>query len=235
MIHYGMWVPILVKLVANCYSLLSVYSAVLSVSGLLLNICIFHCFWRINHFTSCVTRLERSFSFIWQLKLQAMHSFGFLYSINIINTSYMFIRPHIISCYSNITGSGYYVFCVDRVSVKQSLFVYLSQSFSLIFALCTGPLKVQIRPAYHLDLLSEGWCIDLSSSMCIDTVVGRQEELPARKKLSGGVLAWSSVWSVVQMICIWSSWCHCHPVISCFSKIQKGLPFWCRLTRVVLE
>jgi len=23
----------------------------------------------------------------------------------------------------------------------------------------------------------------------------------------------------VQMICIWSSWCHCHPIISCFIKI----------------
>jgi len=31
------------------------------------------------------------------------------------------------------------------------------------------------------------------------------------KKLSDGVLVWLSVWSVVQMICIWSRWCHCHP------------------------
>ena len=37
------------------------------------------------------------------------------------------------------------------------------------------------------------------------------------------------------MICIWSSWCHCHPIISCSSKIQNGLPCWCRLTQVVLE
>jgi len=36
-------------------------------------------------------------------------------------------------------------------------------------------------------------------------LVGRQEEHPAHKKLSDGVLAWLSVWSVVQMICIWSS------------------------------
>jgi len=36
-------------------------------------------------------------------------------------------------------------------------------------------------------------------------LVGRQEEHPARKKLSDGFLAWLSVWSVVQMICIWSS------------------------------
>jgi len=37
------------------------------------------------------------------------------------------------------------------------------------------------------------------------------------------------------MICIWSSWCHCHPIISCSSKIQNGLPFWYRLIQVVLE
>jgi len=39
----------------------------------------------------------------------------------------------------------------------------------------------------------------------------------------------------VQMICIWSSWCYCHPITCCSSKIQNGLPFWCRLTKVVLE
>jgi len=66
-------------------------------------------------------------------------------------------------------------------------------------------------------------------------LVGHQEEHPARKKLSDGVLVWLSVWSVAQMISIWSSWCHCHPIISCFSKIQNGLPFWCQLTQVVPE
>ena len=35
-------------------------------------------------------------------------------------------------------------------------------------------------------------------------VVGRQEGHPARKKLSGGVLVWLSVWREVQT-CIWSS------------------------------
>jgi len=46
---------------------------------------------------------------------------------------------------------------------------------------------------------------------------------------------WGTVWSEVQMICIRCSWGYCHPIISCSSKIQNGLPFWCRLTRVVLE
>jgi len=35
-------------------------------------------------------------------------------------------------------------------------------------------------------------------------LVGRQEGHPACKNLSGGVLAWLSVWSEVQ-ICIWLS------------------------------
>jgi len=56
-------------------------------------------------------------------------------------------------------------------------------------------------------------------------LVKRQKEHLACKKLSDEVLALLSVWSKVQMICIWSSWCYCHPIISCFSKIQIGLTF----------
>jgi len=56
-------------------------------------------------------------------------------------------------------------------------------------------------------------------------VVWHLEEHLACKKLSHEVLAWLSVWSKVQMICIWSSWCHCQPVISCFINIQNGLTF----------
>jgi len=62
-------------------------------------------------------------------------------------------------------------------------------------------------------------------------LVGRQEEYPACKKTEW----WGTGWSEVQMICIWFSWCHCHPIISCFSKIQNGLPVWCRLTQAVQE
>jgi len=36
-------------------------------------------------------------------------------------------------------------------------------------------------------------------------LVGRQEEHPACEKLSDEVLVWLSVWSKVEMICIWSS------------------------------
>jgi len=56
-------------------------------------------------------------------------------------------------------------------------------------------------------------------------LVGRQEEHPACKKMSDEMLALLSVWNEVQMICIWSSYCHCHPIISCLIKIQAGLTF----------
>ena len=47
----------------------------------------------------------------------------------------------------------------------------------------------------------------------------------SHRDFSDEVLAWLSVWSEVQMTCIWSSWCHCHLIISCFIKIQIGLTF----------
>jgi len=56
-------------------------------------------------------------------------------------------------------------------------------------------------------------------------LVRRQEGHRPVKNLSGEILAWLSVWSKVQMICVWSSWCHCHPIISSSSKIQNGYTF----------
>jgi len=63
--------------------------------------------------------------------------------------------------------------------------------------------------------------------------VGHQEQRTWKIE-RWGALAWLSVWSKVQMICISSSWCHCHPTISCFTKIQTGLTS-ASLTQVVLE
>jgi len=48
----------------------------------------------------------------------------------------------------------------------------------------------------------------------------RKSTRPARNWV-----AWLSVWSAVYMICMWSSCWHCHPIISCFIKIQIDLTF----------
>jgi len=55
-------------------------------------------------------------------------------------------------------------------------------------------------------------------------LVGRQEGHPACKKLSGGVLAWLSVWSEVQT-CIMAQLMPLPLTVSCFSKIQIGFTF----------
>ena len=65
-------------------------------------------------------------------------------------------------------------------------------------------------------------------------LVGRQEGHPACKKVSGGVLAWLSVWSEVQT-CVWPSWWHGHSLSLASVKSGLVVPFWYRLTRVVRE
>jgi len=65
------------------------------------------------------------------------------------------------------------------------------------------------------------WKKSLPSVLCtVGWAAGRASGL---WKLSGVVLAWLSAWSEV------------HPFMSCSSKIQNGLPFWRRLTQIVLE
>jgi len=71
-----------------------------------------------------------------------------------------------------------------------------------------------------------------SAFSALTLLVGRQEGHPACKKLSGGVLAWLSVWSEVQT-CIWSSSCHCHSLSLASVKSRLVLPFWYWLTQVV--
>ena len=76
----------------------------------------------------------------------------------------------------------------------------------------------------------------LCAFSALTLLVGWQEGHPACKKLSGGVLAWLSVWSEVQT-CIWPSWCHCHCHSLSLASVKSRLvfPFWYRLTRVVPE
>jgi len=57
-------------------------------------------------------------------------------------------------------------------------------------------------------------------------LVGRQEEYPACwVNLSDEVLARLSACSKVQMICVWSSLYHCHPIISCSNWNPEWLTF----------
>jgi len=51
----------------------------------------------------------------------------------------------------------------------------------------------------HLFSVLRGYCFAFSA---LTVLLGRQEEHPSCKRLSDEVLAWLSVWSEVQMICM---------------------------------
>ena len=64
--------------------------------------------------------------------------------------------------------------------------------------------------------------------------LGGRKGIRPVKNWSGGVLAWSSVWSEVQT-CIWPNRCHCHSLSLASVKSRLVLPFCYQLTRVVPE
>jgi len=67
-------------------------------------------------------------------------------------------------------------------------------------------------------------------------LVRQQEEHPACKKLSGGVLAWLSAWSDVQTCKLHMAQLVLLPLtVSCVSKIQIGFTFLVPAHRVVLD
>ena len=73
--------------------------------------------------------------------------------------------------------------------------------FRFLLRGCIGPLKFKVAVIYP-GVLVNGVLVNAFSALTL--LVGRQEGHPACKKLSGGVLAWLSVWSKVQT-CIWPS------------------------------
>ena len=64
--------------------------------------------------------------------------------------------------------------------------------------------------------------------------LGGRKGIRPVKKLSGWVLAWLSVWSEVHT-CIRPSWCHYNSLSLASVKSRSVLPFWYRLTWVVLD
>ena len=62
----------------------------------------------------------------------------------------------------------------------------------------------EIINEFSNDQTGNNWRVRYFTFSALTLLVGRQEGHPVCKKLSGGVLAWLSVWSEVQT-CIWPS------------------------------
>ena len=78
--------------------------------------------------------------------------------------------------------------------------------------------------------LPTNYLLSGSAFSALTLLDGQQEGHPACKTLSGGVLAWLSVYSEVQT-CIWPRWCHCHSLSLASVKSKLVLPFWYQLTQ----
>ena len=97
------------------------------------------------------------------------------------------------------------------------------------FNRCSSFLLIKHAVEVHrvwmlLRLICDGFVCVTNAFSALMLLVGRQEGHPACKKLSGGVLAWLSVWSVVQT-CIWPSWYHCHSLSLASVKSRLGFTF----------
>ena len=97
---------------------------------------------------------------------------------------------------------------LPSVLYKKNLSFSLAEPLSSLFASCqsVGKIPDEWRSAIVTPLYKGGISSAVSNFAfsALTLLVGRQEEHPACKKLSGGVLAWLSVCSEVQT-CIWPS------------------------------
>jgi len=117
-----------------------------------------------------------------------------------------------LSCYSNKNWISQFKKCphdhrrTDKtyLGLSDVAVTNISNSFTYKMAAkischrCGTKLR-RCHPILYYTLPSVLWCCWFG---------GRKGIRPV-KNLSGGVLAWLSVWSEMQT-CIWPSWCHCH-------------------------
>ena len=78
-------------------------------------------------------------------------------------------------------------------------------------------------------------CVQLLPSVLWHCWLGGRKGIRSVKKLSGGVLAWLSVWSEQGADMHMAQLMPLPVTVSWFSKIQLVLHFWYQLTRVVLD
>ena len=87
----------------------------------------------------------------------------------------------------------------------------------------TATLSANVRSWRQTFLMCCFLCV-LPSVLWHCWLVVRKSIWPV-KKFSDDVLVWLSLWSEVQIVCIWSSWCHCHPKTPASFKSRLVITF----------
>ena len=185
--------------------------------------------WQDHHeILDCVVLLQESVSKLFS----AAHAVS-----RTITTDVTRLHLVMLSTLFPVEGGGWTFVATVTYDTSQMLalfvFVLLIWNQIVIFYWPVGCIMSQLT-SHCLADNNKCWYWVIIAFSALTLLVGRQEGHPACKKLSGGVLAWLSVWSQVQT-CIWPSWCHCHSLSLASVKSRLVLPFWYRLTWVVPE
>jgi len=119
----------------------------------------------------------------------------------------------IATCFALIPKLYHLILVSLSLSLSLSQFCLLK--CHLIFSSCKPGLTSMQHTTSHTTAVQPSshyqWYILIGNAAfsVLMLLVGQQEGHMACKKLSGGMMAWLSVWGEVQS-CILSSWCHCH-------------------------
>jgi len=106
-------------------------------------------------------------------------------------------------------------YCVPTVSNVWCL----SCSLPSVLWRCWMGVRKSIRPVKKQAWSSRDLSLGLETQFLRSWYWTRKSRVQVWQKINwwgaGMVIC---LWSEVQIIFIWSSWCHCHPIISCFIK-----------------
>ena len=148
----------------------------------------------------------------------------------------MCCRFHAVDCLFQPRISNIHIYCSHKVVISVSFWFYRVPQIS---AMCTSEIMC-CRPMIFLFVWWVLWVFD--SVVCYCSIQNLPLVRHAFVLTIAAELLFFNYFKVIYSWCIMidlcsvrSSWCHCHPIISCSNKIQNGLPFWCRLTQVSIE
>ena len=129
-------------------------------------------------------------------------------------------------CVHALTSPDFHMPVIIAITTFLTLFLFLQlrNPTNTFIVNCWGPVQECLAQTLDRFQFLSAWQFSVFFSLTIHQKW--QRTLTAIYILfnSGGVMAWLSVWSEVQM-CIWPSWCHCHWLSLASLKSRLVLPF----------
>ena len=203
-----------------CLRASGIVPCIISFSGQLP--CFLICFDGVYQFLFTPSLLK-THSFVFLLSMKPAESFTVLLSERRHNGPYCNVK-NVLPSFSNWLVFILVHFVVQRfqrVIRRWQFHFYLRQlhpsrlnaqghrtSYSVLRSMANWSKLIQVCLICNQVICMFLYQTILTTFSALTLLVGQPEGHPACKKLSGGVMAWLSIWSEVQT-CLWPSWCHC--------------------------